>query len=43
MLKRNPVGRPRLEKAPKTKVLISCFPEHVEKIKEFVNQLNNKS
>jgi hypothetical protein len=41
MLKRNPVGRPRQEKAPKVKLLISCFPEHVETIKEFVKKLND--
>jgi hypothetical protein len=40
IIKRNPVGRPREEKAPKIKVLISCFPEHKLIIKEFVNQLN---
>jgi transposase len=40
MNKRNPIGRPREKKAPKIKVLISCFPEHKLTIKEFVNQLN---
>jgi len=39
-MKPNPVGRPRAEKAPKIKVLISCFQEHKIIIKEFVNQLN---
>jgi hypothetical protein len=42
MLKTNPVGRPMKKKAPKVKVLISCFPEHVENIKEFVKKLNMK-
>jgi hypothetical protein len=42
-MKRNPMGRPRKEKVPKVKVLISCLPEHVETIKEFVKKMNNES
>jgi hypothetical protein len=36
---RKTVGRPMEKKVPKSKVLISCLPEDVEKIKEFAKSL----
>lgn len=42
MLKRKPIGRPRKEKAPKVKVLISCYEENVQRVKDYANKLNNE-
>lgn len=42
MLKRNPMGRPMKKLAPKVKVLISCYEEDVQRVKDYANKLNNE-
>lgn len=39
---KKPNGRPRQELAPKIKVLISCFKEDKEIIKDFVKKINDE-